>query len=74
MALSRLKIKISAILAWTATTLAGVFGGRSDKTDGKPTSSYGKSKSPELLATVGPYVYLSGLLVGLSSLTQACPG
>ncbi len=77
MALGGIKIKVSAILAWVAMTLAGVLSGKSDKTDGKPSSSEDKSKkpiTPELIATVGPYAYLAGLLIGLAALAQACLG
>ncbi len=61
-------LKWSTVLAWAATTAASVASGKSAKTDGAAADAP-KTKtalSAELLATVGPYVYILGLLVLLS--------
>jgi hypothetical protein len=62
-------LKLSSIAAWIGTTLAAVVSGKSPNTSGTPAPSKGIG-SPELLATVGPYIYILGLLIVLSSVVQ----
>ena len=57
-------IKWPAILTWTGTTLGGVLGGKSSKTDGGDTN--GSSGLLNWIVIVAPYVYIAGLAVLLS--------
>jgi Patatin-like phospholipase len=56
-------IKWPAILTWAGTTLGGVLGGKSSKTDG---DSNGSSGPLGWIAIIAPYVYIAGLAVLLS--------
>ena len=55
--------KANFTLAWVVTTLASVFAGKSSKTAGKDDSR----RWTELVAKIGPYVFMFGLLVAVSS-------
>ena len=63
--------KGSAIGGWLATTLAGLLAGKSNSTGGRPKSDKSEKttveKFLELVATVGPYVFIAGLLIGIST-------
>ena len=65
-------IKVTSIVVWLATTIASVLSGKSPSTSGAPTRARGVAGvfTAELLATIGPYVYILGLLIVLSSLVQ----
>jgi hypothetical protein len=56
---------LSASGGWIGTVIAGLFAGRSDDTDGtsKKTPA-GTAK--EVLAAIAPFVFIAGLLVGVS--------
>jgi hypothetical protein len=56
-------IKWPAILTWAGTTLGGVLGGKSSKTDGDSNGSNGPLG---WIAILAPYVYIAGLAVLLS--------
>jgi hypothetical protein len=56
-------IKWPAILTWAGTTLGGVLGGKSSKTNG---DSNGSSGPLDWIAILAPYVYIAGLAVLLS--------
>ena len=56
-------IKWPAILTWAGTTLGGVLGGKSSKTNGDPNGSSGPL---DWIAILAPYVYIAGLAVLLS--------
>jgi hypothetical protein len=56
-------IKWPAILTWAGTTLGGVLGGKSSKTDGDQNGSRGPL---EWIVIVAPYVYIAGLAILLS--------
>ena len=56
-------IKWPAILTWTGTTLGGVLGGKSSKTDGDANGSSGPL---DWIVILAPYVYIAGLAVLLS--------
>lgn len=61
----------SVIGGWLATTLAGLWAGRSDATGGSPKSAKSTKTSTDILvnlvAVVGPFVFIAGLLVGIST-------
>jgi hypothetical protein len=56
-------IKWPAILTWAGTTLGGVLGGKSSKTDGDQNGSSGPL---EWIVNLAPYVYIAGLAILLS--------
>jgi hypothetical protein len=60
-------IKWSAVFAWLATTAGSVLAGKSQKVAGTPKDS---SFALSLIARIGPYVYILGLLVILSSIAD----
>ncbi len=60
-------IKWSAVFAWVATTAGSVMAGNSKKANGTPEDS---SAALNLLAEVGPYVFILGLLVILSEIAD----
>jgi hypothetical protein len=52
---------------WIASTAAGLFAGNSDKTSGKPDPSGKRSFSVlEIVATLGPYIFLFGFMLLIS--------
>ncbi len=61
-------IKWPAIITWTGTTLGGVLGGKSSKTDGGAPN--GSSGPLEWIVMVAPYVYISGLAILLALALQ----
>jgi hypothetical protein len=60
-------IKWSTILVWLSTTAGSVMAGNSKKASGTPQDS---SVALNLLAEVGPYVFILGLLVMLSGIAD----
>jgi hypothetical protein len=56
-------IKWPAILTWAGTTLVGVLGGKSGKTNGEQNSASGPL---EWIVILAPYVYIAGLAILLS--------
>jgi hypothetical protein len=60
-------IEWSAVVTWLATTAGSVLAGNSQKVTGTPKDS---SFVLGLIAKVGPYVYILGLLVILSSIAD----
>jgi hypothetical protein len=60
-------IKWSAVVGWVATTAGSVMAGNSKKASGTPEDS---STALNLLAEVGPYVFILGLLVILSEIAD----
>ena len=63
---------ISALLAWIGTSVGGLLAGKNSKsggaTDYKSPSSF---KAVELLAVVGPYVFIAGLALLLATLAES---
>jgi hypothetical protein len=67
---------IPAAVAWAVTSLGGLLAGKSAKTAGaKDDKAPALGLSPlEILALVGPYVFLAGLLVLLAALAESILG
>jgi Patatin-like phospholipase len=65
-------IQWPALLAWAATTAAGVLGGKSSETSGgtQSNSVSSGSKILELVVLIGPYVYIAGLVFLLSLMLE----
>ena len=61
----------TVIGGWLATTLAGLFAGKSGSTSGKPKSAKSERTTTEKLlnvvAIIGPYVFIAGLLIAIST-------
>lgn len=64
-------IKWGAALGWVVATAGSVFAGKSDKTSGKPAGTAVRSMPLELLAKLGAYVFVLGLLLLLSVLVKS---
>ncbi len=58
-------LKWTTVAGWIATTAGSLFAGKSGKTSGRKDETSASSYL-DLLASVGPYVYIVGLLVLLS--------
>lgn len=58
-------MSMSAGGGWLGTVVAGLFAGNSESTDGSSKKSW-SAKAKELLAAVAPFVFIGGVLVGLS--------
>ncbi len=61
-------IKWSAVIAWLSTTVGSVLAGNNQKVTGTPKDS---SVVLSLVAKIGPYIYILGLLVILSSIADS---
>ncbi|MBZ5682592.1 MAG: acyltransferase [Acidobacteriia bacterium] len=58
--------KLSAAIAWVGSTAGAVLAGKSSKTGGKPTGGPPSSVPLDVLAKLGAYAFVLGLLVALS--------
>ncbi len=58
--------KLSAAIAWVGTTAGSVLAGKSNKTGGKPAEGGSRNPPLDLLASIGAYVFILGLLLLLS--------
>jgi len=58
-------LKWSSLVVWVATTAGSLMAGKSAKTSGTKNETQASS-ALDLLAVVGPYVYIVGLLVALA--------
>jgi hypothetical protein len=63
--------KLSTAIGWVGTTAGSVLAGKSKKTGGKPAESAARSVPLDLLAKVGAYVFIAGLLLLLSLAVEA---
>jgi hypothetical protein len=61
----------AAIGGWLATTLAGLLAGKSGSTAGKPKNAKAETTATEkvlnVIAVVGPFVFIAGLLIGIAT-------
>jgi hypothetical protein len=54
---------------WVGTVIAGLFAGNSESTGGEAKGSMAKAK--EVVARVAPFVFIAGLLIGVSYILRA---
>jgi hypothetical protein len=64
------KSQIGSALAWVAATAGGLMAGKSSSTGGNGATAAGQ-KAQEWVAQVAPYVFVAGLVAGLSSALHA---
>jgi hypothetical protein len=64
-------IKWSAAILWLATTAGSVLAGNSNKTNGKTGNGTPRSVPLDMLAKIGAYVFVLGLLVILSEAVKS---
>ena len=61
----------SAVGGWIVTTVAGLLAGKSGSTAGKPKEANAEKstfeKALNIVAIVGPFVFIAGLLIGIST-------
>jgi hypothetical protein len=60
----------SVVGGWLVTTVGGLLAGKSGSTGGTPKGAAEKTTTQKLLnlaATIGPYVFIAGLLIGVST-------
>ena len=66
--------KYSVGTGWIGSTVAGLFAGKSDSTGGKERTKSTTDQVKEIVATVAPFVFIAGLVVGVASLVHLiCP-
>jgi Patatin-like phospholipase len=65
-------VKLAATVGWVATTAGSVLAGKSNKTSGKATEGAARSAGLDILAKVGPYVFVLGSLLVLSVGVKYC--
>jgi hypothetical protein len=58
--------RLSAVATWLVTTAGSVLAGKSNKTSGKPLEDVPRNLPLDVLARVGAYVFIVGLLILLS--------
>ncbi len=63
--------KWGSVVGWLATTAGSVLAGKSSKTTGTAKDTSSMSGPLNLLAMVGPYVFILGLLLILSAIAEA---
>ena len=66
----RLWAGIPALLSWVAASAGGLLAGRSSKSTGEESDEQPRFSALELAATVGPYVFIAGLLLLVSALAE----
>ena len=67
----KLAAGIPVLVAWLSTSVGGLLAGNSSKTSGaKNDKAPSTSNSSELLAVIGPYVFITGLIALISSLAE----
>ncbi len=59
-------LKLTSVFGWIATTAGSVFAGNSNKTSGTSKEQGSRNLYMELLAKIGPYVFVLGLFLLLS--------
>jgi len=65
------KTMLGAVATWVGTSLGGLFAAKSPKTGGAKDDKAASTWRPlEILASVGPYVFVAGLLLLLSALAE----
>jgi hypothetical protein len=60
----------SVVGGWLVTTVGGLLAGKSGSTGGTPKGESEKTTTQKILnvaATIGPYVFIAGLLIGVST-------
>ena len=63
-------VGISAFLGWLASTVGGLIAGKSAKSSGATSDKASSSSAVEVVAVVGPYIFIAGLLVLVSALAE----
>ncbi len=61
---------IPAFVAWAASSAGGLLAGRSSKSTGEEDDEQPRFSALEVAATVGPYVFIAGLLLLVSALAE----
>jgi hypothetical protein len=61
--------KVSASATWIGTVAGGLLAGSSASTSGEPTKSV-LTRAKEILASIAPFVFLAGLLLGVGWLVD----
>lgn len=61
---------IPAFVTWATASAGGLLAGRSSKSTGEESDEQPRFSALELAATVGPYVFIAGLLLLVSALAE----
>ena len=60
----------TSLLSWVAASVGGLLAGRSSKSTGEESDEQPRFNAIEIAATVGPYVFIAGLLLLVSALAE----
>jgi hypothetical protein len=66
----KLKVGIPLLTGWVISTIGGLLAGKSAKSSGGKSDRAPKFGAIELVALVGPYIFLAGLLLLVSALAE----
>jgi hypothetical protein len=61
---------VPALTGWFASTVAGLFAGKSAKSSGANSDKASSFSAIELVAVVGPYIFIAGLLLVISAMAE----
>jgi hypothetical protein len=63
-------VGVPALVGWIASTVAGLLAGKSTKSSGENSDKASSFSVVELVAVVGPYIFIAGLLFLISALGE----
>jgi len=63
-------VGIPAFMGWLASTVGGLLAGTSAKSSGANSDKASSSGAVEVVAVVGPYIFIAGLLLLISALAE----
>jgi hypothetical protein len=64
------KAGVPALTSWFVSTVGGLLAGKSAKSSGATSDKAGSSSPVEIVAVVGPYIFITGLLLLISALAE----
>lgn len=63
-------VRIQALAGWLASTVGGLLAGKSSKSSGDDSDRASSVSAVEVVAVVGPYIFIAGLLLLISALAE----
>jgi hypothetical protein len=63
-------VGIPAFVGWLASTVGGLFAGKSAKSSGANSDKASSFSAVEVVAVAGPYIFIAGLLLVISALAE----
>ena len=63
-------VRIPALVGWLASTVGGLLAGKSSKSSGADSDRASSVSAVEVVAVVGPYIFIAGLALLISALAE----